>query len=508
MRQHFSPFYKTLFILAGLIILLGLSACDQGQRDSIRFGLASAPITLDPRFATDAASSRINRLIYLRLVEFDKDRFPVPGLARWGKKSPTHYLFELKKNLPPFHDGSLMNSSDVHWTINFILDPQNVSPHRGSLSMIERIETPDSRTIVFFLNRPDPLFPGRLSLAILPKRKITDQHPFNRSPIGNGPFSFVSWLEDGLLKVSRNSDGQVFEFVHIPDPTVRVLKLLKGEIDMLQNDLPPELISYIQKKTNVTIIKGKGSNFTYLGFNMEDPLVGRLDVRKAVAYALNRREIIQYVLGGAARPASALLPPDHWAGHPNLPIIEHDPQKARLLLRGMGGGKDLVKMTYKTSSDPFRIRLATIIQHQLEKVGFDIDIRSFDWGTFYGDIKEGRFQMYSLTWVGIKSPDIFRMIFHSQSFPPNGANRGRFNNPEADRLIEAAQLTFDFSEQQRYYQDLQAYLLEQLPYVPLWYEDHIFVGRKDITGYTIANDGNYDGLKNVIKTTIKEPAYQ
>ena len=481
----------------GFGCVLLFSACDLADRESLRFGLASAPITLDPRFATDAASSRINRLIYQRLVEFDEDRFPVPGLAMWEKKSHTHYRFTLKKNIPPFHDGSPMTSADVRWTIKFILDSQNASPHRASLSMIEGIETPDARTIVFLLNRPDPLFPGRLSIAILPKNKIADEHPFNQLPIGNGAFSFVSWPEEGLIRLSRNLDGQVFEFVHIPDPTVRVLKLLKGEIDMLQNDLPPELISYIAKKTKVKILKGKGSNFTYLGFNMEDSLVGRLKVRQAVAYALNRREIIQYVLGGAARPASALLPPDHWAGHPKLPIIEHDPQKARLLLKEIGGGKKLVKMTYKTSSDPFRIRLATVIQNQLEKVGFDVDIQSFDWGTFYGDIKEGRFQMYSLTWVGIKSPDIFRMIFHSQSFPPNGANRGRFKSPKADSLIDAAQLTFDFNEQQRYYQDLQTYLLEELPYVPLWYEDHIFVGRRNIIGYALAIDGNYDGLKDV-----------
>ena len=497
LNKLFFPFFKTLILLVGFKFVLLLSACDYPDRDSIRFGLASAPITLDPRFATDAASSRINRLIYQRLVEFNEDRFPVPGMARWGKISPTHYRFTFKKNISPFHDGSPMTSADVQWTINYILDPQNTSPHRASLSMIDRMEIPDSRTIVFFLNRPDPLFPGRLSIGILPKKKIRDQHPFNRLPIGNGPFSFVSWPEEGLLRVSRNLDGQVFEFVHIPDPTVRVLKLLKGEIDMLQNDLPPELISYISKKSDVKIIKGKGSNFTYLGFNMEDPLVGRLKVRQAIAYALNRREIIQYVLGGAARPASALLPPDHWAGHPNLPIIEHDPQKARLLLKEVDGNIKKVQMTYKTSSDPFRIRLATIIQNQLEKVGFDVDIRSFDWGTFYGDIKEGRFQMYSLTWVGIKSPDIFQMIFHSQSFPPNGANRGRFKSPVADRLIEAAQLTFDFTEQQRYYRDLQTYLLEQLPYVPLWYEDHIFVGRRNIDGYTLAIDGNYDGLKDI-----------
>jgi peptide/nickel transport system substrate-binding protein len=293
-------------------------------------------------------------------------------------------------------------------------------------------------------------------------------------------------------------DGQIFEFLYVKDHTVRVLKLLKGEIDMLQNDLPPELVSLLAKDQRVRVIKGKGSNFTYLGFNMEDPVVGRLGVRKAIAHALNREDMIRYVLGGAARPASALLPPEHWAGNQNLIFYSYNPVKAKNFLNQEGFDEQrLPKITYKTSSDPFRVRLATIIQRQLEKVGFEVDVRSYDWGTFYGDIKGGRFQMFSLTWVGITTPDIFHMIFHSESVPPNGANRGRFQNAVADQLIVQAQRADTRETQMDLYRHLQEVLLDQLPYIPLWYEDHFFAGNKNLEGYQLAPDGNYDGLSRI-----------
>jgi len=171
---------------------------------------------------------------------------------------------------------------------------------------------------------------------------------------------------------------------------------------------------------------------------------------------------------------------------------------ARELLAEVGfGPNNPLRLTYKTSSDPFRVRLATVIQNQLSQVGIRVDLRSYDWGTFYGDIKEGRFQMYSLAWVGIKTPDIFRYVFHSASVPPDGANRGRFKSSVVDALIDSAEATPEFTGKATLYRQLQQQLLQELPYIPLWYEDHVVVSRDYVSGYHLASDGNYDGLVNV-----------
>jgi peptide/nickel transport system substrate-binding protein len=464
----------------------------------LRFGLASNPVTLDPRFATDAASSRINRLLYRRLVDFNAQFQPMPALASWIVIDPQRYRFLLASDRSPFHNGDKLTAEDVKATYDFILDAGNASPHRATLDMIDRIEVPDIDTVDFILSRPDPLFPGRLVVGILPGPEMTAGRRFNREPMGSGPFEFVDWPRDDRLRIRRRSDGLLVEFVRVPKPNVRVLKLVRGELDMIQGDLPHEIVGWLEGRDEVTVTQAKGTTFAYLGFNMEDPVVGNVDVRRAIAHAIDRDAIIHYVLGGGARPASAILTPNHWAADPDLPLIEYDPERARLLLKmaGYGEGNE-PRIVYKTSSDPFRVRLATIIQDQLAKVGIRVELRTYDWGTFYGDIKAGNFQMYSLAWVGIKMPDIFRYVFHSKSIPPAGANRGRFMDAAADQLIEQAESEPRLEAQARSYRELQALVLRALPYVPLWYEDQVFAARRGISGYEVEPDGNYDGLIQV-----------
>jgi peptide/nickel transport system substrate-binding protein len=140
----------------------------------------------------------------------------------------------------------------------------------------------------------------------------------------------------------------------------------------------------------------------------------------------------------------------------------------------------------------------------LEQVGIIIKIQSYDWGTFYSDIKDGNFQMFSLSWVGIKMPDIFNYVFHSNSVPPQGANRGRFYDAEIDNLIEQAERIVDFDNKECFnmlcrniYQKLQEKIQKKLPYVPLWYTNHFVITNKKIKNYILANDGNYDSLQKL-----------
>jgi peptide/nickel transport system substrate-binding protein len=267
---------------------------------------------------------------------------------------------------------------------------------------------------------------------------------------------------------------------------------------MLQNDLPPELMSYLDGQKGIKVLKMPGNNFSYLGFNLQDEITGQIEIRRAIALGIDRASIIKYFLQDGARPAQALLPPRHWAGAKGLEPMPFDPEKARALLKDLGYSEiNPLKITYKTSTDPFRVRLATLIQNQLAQIGIQVEVQSHDWGTFYGDVKQGRFQLYSLSWVGIKTPDIFRYVFHSGSTPPDGANRGRYSSETVDELIDKAEASSDFTQKAQHYQKLQEQLLMDLPYIPLWYEDHLFISRDGVGGYRLARDGNYDGLEHV-----------
>ncbi len=481
-----------------LIACLLIGACTDRTDSAIRFALQSMPVTLDPRFSTDAAGSRINRLLYQRLVGFDEQFQAKPELADWQQLEDMRYRFILNDMPRQFHHGRQLDANDVAVTYRYILNADNASPHRSSLDMIERIEVIDDKTLDFYLSESDVLFPSRLGIAILPAELITSNHNFRQEPIGSGVFKFVASPSPTQLQLERLADKQRVDFIHVPNPTTRVLKLVNNEIDMMQNDISPELVAYLEGKPGIQVQRHKGSNFTYLGMNFQSARLSSPLVREAIAYAVDRKEIIHYLFQDTAQLANTILVSDHWAGNPDLMDYAYNPIRAKELLKQAGYDKESpLELSYKTSSDPLRIRLATVIQSQLERVGIKIDIRTYDWGTFYGDIKAGRFQLYSLSWVGIKSPDIFRYVFHSDSIPPEGANRGRYINHQVDNLIEAATTEHNIDKQVDYYKEIQEKIHTDLPYIPLWYKDHVLLMRDEIVGFDMTIDGNYDGLKTV-----------
>ncbi|MCG7894217.1 MAG: ABC transporter substrate-binding protein [Candidatus Thiodiazotropha taylori] len=485
-------------LLAALLLsCLLITGCQDQARETIRMGLANGPLNLDPRYATDAASERVNRLLYQRLVEFDPDSRPRPGIASWQAITPTHYRFTLNQHAGNFSHDRELTSRDVVATYRQVLDPTLASPKRASLELIASMQEVDTRHLDFHLKRADPLFPAYLTLDILPAELIEQNHDFAREPVGSGAFELLDWPQAGELHLRRRSDGQHFQLLTVNNPTVRVLKLLRSEIDLLQNDISPELIGYLRRQPSVSVEQHPGSNYTYIGFNLQDPLTGKLQIRRAIAHAIDRQAIIHWVMQGAARQAGSLFPPEHWASDQLAPY-EYNPDKARALLAELGySDKNPLRLTYKTSSDPFRIRLATVIQSQLKAVGIDIDLRSYDWGTFFGDIKQGNFQLYSLSWVGIRTPDIYRDIFASDSLPPSGANRGRYASRTVDQLLKRAEQTSSLSAQAELYQQVAAELHRDLPYIPLWYEDQLSAQGRRIEGYKLMSDGNYDGLAQV-----------
>jgi peptide/nickel transport system substrate-binding protein len=385
------------------------------------------------------------------------------------------------------------------------MDHETGSPHLRSLPNIQAIEAPPDDAIDFVLKKPDPLFPGLLVIGIMPAGAITERQAEAPVPIGSGPFAVDTQPTETVLTLRRSTDGQRVEFVTIADATVRALKILHGEIDLMQGSMTPELVDWLDRRDGIQAVHRAGTTFTYLGFNLNDPSLSDIRLRRAIAHAIDRDMLTAFMFGGRARLAQAIFPPTHWAGTDALTALRYDPAEARRLLSELGYGvENPLSLTYKTSSDHFRLRVATAIQDQLAQVGIRLAISSFDWGTFYADVKSGRFEMFSLSWVGLKQPDIFRYAFHSKSVPPMGANRGRYAAPEVDELIEAAEASADLRERAGLYARIQRKLLDDLPYVPLWYEDNILIYRDSIENYDTGVDGYYDALATTRRVTRRD----
>jgi peptide/nickel transport system substrate-binding protein len=504
----------TLFLT--LLSLTGFPVClrePKSERNTLVIGLESSPSNLDPRYATDANSYRLTQILFNPLFKLDPHFNPVPDIVkRWYNPSDTTYIFHLREGVQ-FHDGSELTSKDVKYTFDTILNPSFKSPHMDAFEKIKLIETLDRYTVRFILK--EPFAPFLINLAIMgivpehAAQKSADK--FSNQPLGTGPFKLIEFLPDDKIILKANTDyfegkprlsGIVFKIV--PDSTVRLLELSQGGIHLLQNDIPPDLFPFLEKRDNLKIIKERGTTYSYLGFNLKDPVLKNIKVRKAIAHAIDRESIIRYILKGLVTSASGILSPHNWAYEGNVKIFEYNKTKALRLLDEAGfkdpdgdGPETRFKLTFKTSTDRLRKRIAEIIQQQLRVVGIGIDIMAYEWGTLYSDIKSGNFQLYSLSWVGITDPDMLYYIFHSSSIPPKGANRGGYVNQRLDKLTAKGRVLLNISSRKRVYSEIQKILAEDIPYVSLWYTTNVAVMNKSVHGFVVYPAGDFISLKDV-----------
>jgi peptide/nickel transport system substrate-binding protein len=464
---------KKSFSNVGWIILATtlLHSCQFKQQDpeTVVIGTEKAVTTLDPRQATDFYSMRATRLIYDGLFKLDENMQPILNLAArfTVDKTQTIYDFWLKENLQ-FHDGTPLTANDVVATYNSIIDPATKSAYRNSFEKISKCEVMAPNQLRLTLKEPFNILLYALVTGIIPE-KFT-KGPF--TPIGSGPYQVDKNLgQDGLrLKrhnnyfAGRPSITKLF-FKPVLEDSVRLLDLLKGGIDILQNTIPPVLLKKAEEDPQLTVEKTPGLVYAYLGLNFKDPQLAKLPVRQAIAHAINRDEIIQYKLRGLATPADGLLANNHFMRSnqylKELPQYDFNPQKAKQLLDSVGlkdpdgdGPLPRLNFTYKTSTNPERLEIAQVIVEQLKKVGIAVELKPLEFGVFFEDIKQGNFQLFSLEWSGVTSEDIFYYAFHSASVPPDGANRGRYSNAKLDALVIEGRREADLDKRQKIYAEV------------------------------------------------------
>ena len=334
------------------------------------------------------------------------------------------------------------------------------------------------------LKKADPLFLEKLSLPVLPHDLDDLKIDLSKSSLGSNQFQIISNKPLILLR----KDGKRIKFEEVKDPSVRALKLINKEIDLLQNDLSLPIINYLERHQQIKTYSAPGSNVSYIGFNHQHELLKDPIVRKAISHAINREEIIKFFFNQDTRAASQILSQKHWSSS-NLSSHKYNPRLSKNLLID-AGYKLPLKLEFKTSTDTFRIKIATILKAQLEAIGINLKIISLDWGTFFKDIQNGNFQLYSLTWVGLKSPDIYKKIFYSTMIPPFGLNRGLLHDETIDNLIKE-------SYDKKSWDGVLQYIHQNVLIYPLWYEGNFMASLKSICDYQLTDDGSWFGLNNV-----------
>ncbi len=517
-RFHFNHNVFKLGLLGCFILtsLLALTACPSPapteSRQIMRIALETAPQRLDPRYAVDVASQRVVQLVYNGLVRLDAQAKIVPDVAQsWETPEPATYVFHLRRDVI-WHDGERLTAADVHYTYTSLLDEKNESPKRASFDKIQSIEVMDDYTIRFVLSEPFAPFLTNMTLGLIPRPRAGEaERNLDAHPVGTGPFKFdriepdvaVHLLaHDDYFEGRATIDGVVLRI--LPDAMVRLFELQKGNIDLIQNALPPDLLTPLRSDEQFSVIQAPGTNFMYLGLNCQDEILKHVEVRQALAHAIDRQAVVRHVLSGLATLADGILPAGHWAYEANVSRYTYDPDRAAQLLDQAGfpdpdgdGPQPRFQLTYKTSQNEEGRRIAEVLQEQLRQVSIAVEIRSFEWGTFFGDIRAGNFQLYALTWVGVTEPDIFHYVFHSQSVPPAGANRGRYLNRQLDALLDAGRRSTSQEARQAPYSQAQILIATELPYVPLWHRTNVAVLRSTFRGYQLTPSGDFRVIRTV-----------
>lgn len=502
---------RTLWCALACVSLLSLTACGPraSDRGTLKFLIESSPNNLDLRQGTDAQSERVGGLIYDALARKDAHFVLQPWLATsWERPDPTTWVFHVREGVR-FQDGKPLGAEDVAWSIRSLINGTLVTAKGGALASIASVDASGPLTVTVRTKQPDASLLFNLSDGLFGVVERGAGRDEGLHPVGTGPFRFVSQMQDMEVVLERNADYWAgapkiarVRFEVVPDTITAALEMRKGSGDVESNVLTPDMVQALRRERNVVVESGPGAMVMYANFNAQDPKLRDARVRQAIACAIDRPALIAALWRGEGRLADTLLPEGHWAAASDgeLPQYGHDVARATGLLDAAGLTPDAhgvrLRFTLKTSTDQTTRLVAQAMQQQMRAAGIDLQIRSAEFGTFYSDITRGAFQMYMLRWIGSnEDPGFLRYAFATTSFPPKGANRGRYSNARVDALLAQASAETDEAARRREYVEVQQILARDLPSIPLWYPNNEVVHSSRVAGVKLDPGGTFDFLR-------------
>lgn len=528
------PLFTGVFTLLLAIISTGCSPQSgaytlRAEEKHVIVGVDARPESFDPRIGTSLASFRMHQLLFNFIVNQGNEGQLEAELA----KSWTRNVDALGKEVVSFilredvlfHDGSKLTARDIVYTFETLMDEDFISRKKGAFADLERVWAETDYVVNFEFSKRQLAFLSNLpGIGILKSGTGIE----GVEPVGSGPFKLVEKKGSELFRfvASENyflgkPEIEKLDVRVVPDDTTRALEFMHGSIDMIINDTSSTDAEYLGNLEGRKLVRFPGLAYQYIGVNHRHQILKDPRVRQAIAHAINRGEIITHFLGQMAREADSPMLPVLWQGDVTFSPQIFDPEAARNLLDEAGypdpdgeGPQQRFSVEFRCSNQRQTRELAAIFKDMLSEVGIGLNVKSSEWQTFYMDIVNGRYEMYSLRWVGIIDPSFFAAVFHSSSIPneepPPGKeklgslNRGRYSNPQVDALIEAAALEVDDAERWKLYGKLQKIIDQDLPYIDLWYADNFAVMRNDLDGLELSLNGSFAALQDLYYTTDSE----
>lgn len=499
----------SFLISLGLIVMVitmavtftseGAAAATTQNKGTLVVGLEGDPTSFNPDSIPDDFTYAVAQNVFNRLAKLDADEKIVPDLAqKWViSEDGREYTFNLVKGIK-WHDGKPFSSADVKWTFEEIISKKGFLA--SSLEVIDSISTPDENTVVFKLKKPDASFLSAVSYLgsfILPKHiyEGTDwaTNPATQKPIGTGPFKFVSYQKgvsitlnanQGYFKGAPGVDRLVFKIV--PDSNTARQSFLNGELDVLGvlGTLPSDFAG-LTKTKGVKIVK-KLTPIRYSAvFNLRKPPFNKVEVRKALLYAINRQEIVVKALKGVGQAANGFYTPAvKWAYNNKVVFPKRDVQKAKALLKQAGLKPDrngnylsFELVTFNVAPFP---DMATVIKSNLKEAGIDVKITVLEQAAWIQKCLADH--DFALTIMGgTWGPD--PSIFYNRVGTNGSMQFMGYSNPQVDKLFEEGKVLFKTEQRGEKYKQMQQLLFHDLPLIPLSEVVNVYVYKDYISGF-------------------------
>jgi peptide/nickel transport system substrate-binding protein len=469
--------------------------------DAIVSGSIADARTLLPILASDSASADASGMIFNGLVKYDKDINLIGDLAQYWEiqEEGLVIIFHLRKNVA-WQDGIPFNAYDVEFTYRKLIDPNVKTPYGGDFERIKSLEVLDENTVK--VTYKEPFAPGLSSwgMSIIPKHLLEKEDlnttTFSRHPIGTGPYRFKSWKTQGKIELVSNRDyfehrPYIDRYIYrvIPDESTIFLELQMQGID--STGLSP--LQYT-RQTDTPFFKKYYRKFrlpsfgyTYLGYNLNNPLFKDKRVRQALNYAVDKQEIIRIVLMGLGEVATGPFVPQSWAYNRNVKPYPFAPEKAKQLLKEAGwigsnkdnwlkkDGKRFEFTILTNQGNEERIKVGEIIQRRLKDIGIKVNVRVIEWSVFLTEnIDKRNFEVVLLGWALGREPDNFD-IWHSAKVREGEFNFVNYKNEEVDNSLIEARRTFDQEKRKAYYNRIHEIIYDEQPYMFLYVPDSLSV---------------------------------
>ena len=517
----------TVFLLFLLLLVLALGSCRHNSNVFV-IGLGDNIRTIDPigSPSVDAASERVRTLIFNSLVKKDEKFDYVGELASNIDRSSdgTVFTFTLHDGVK-FHNGRVLTSEDVKYTLDLLFSSsfaKSASFFEGSgetkQSYIKSVVAPDAKTIVVTLTKPwVGLLSNLVPVPIIPKDSYESE---KTHPVGTGPFKFLRYdnaqqvvdLEafpeywDGPAKI-QNLRVRV-----ISDMNALQAELRAGRVNIapMPTSLSPDAVKLLEQDPNLQVHAFPGSNVVLLTINTSSPPLDNVKVRQAIAYAIDRDNMIKTLLQGFATIAHSILPEGSWAFTTGQKY-SYDPTMAKKLLDEAGfkdpdGDGPRMRfdkpIVYKVSGSSIAGRnYAGVIQNYLKEVGIPVEIQTPEQNTLFDELRRGNFQITYSQWVGgNQDPIFFKDLFATSEIPTQtrpARNRSRYSNKELDALLEEAVNTFDREKAKVLYAKIQDIVSRDVPVLPLWYQSNIVIAKKNVGNIHVNASGDWGFVKDL-----------